>query len=133
RAADAHPSTDPAEIHQLRIAAKRLRYLMEAVSRLGYGDASRAVGWLRSLQDNLGDWHDIDAFEDEVIDIVCSRKFMKANLIETGGLLQAVARLMKKKEAVIRKTFPVEPPAILGRTSARLSRALRRRASLGSV
>jgi hypothetical protein len=106
---------------------------MEAVSRLGYGDASRAVDWLHSLQDNLGDWHDIVAFEDEVIDIVSRRKFMKANLVETGGLLQAVARLMKKKETVIRKTFPVKPPAVLGRTSTRLSRALRRRASLGSV
>jgi CHAD domain-containing protein len=130
-AAEAQPSTDPAEIHRLRIAAKRLRYLMEAVSHLGYGDASRAVGWLRVLQDNLGDWHDIDAFEDEVIGIICRPKFVKANLAETGGMLQATARLMKKKEALIKRIFPVKPPALLGRTATRLSRALRRRASLG--
>jgi CHAD domain-containing protein len=130
-AADAQPSTDPAEIHRLRIAAKRLRYLMEAVCHLGYGDASRAIAWLRTLQDNLGNWHDIDAFEDEVIGIICRPKFVKANLAETGGMLQATARLMKKKEALIKRTFPVKPPALLGRTSTRLSRALRRRASLG--
>jgi len=130
-AAEAEPSSDPTEIHQLRIAAKRLRYLMESVSRLGYGDASQAIGWLRLLQDNLGDWHDIDAFEDEIIDIVSRRKFMKANLVETSGVLQATARLLKKKETLIRRIFPVKPPAVLGRTSTRLSRALRRRASLG--
>ncbi|HWX42433.1 MAG TPA: CHAD domain-containing protein [Blastocatellia bacterium] len=131
-AADAQPSTDPAELHQLRIAAKRLRYLMEAVCHLGYGDASRAIGWLRTLQDNLGDWHDIDAFEDEVIGIICRPGFVKANLAETGGMLQATARLMRKKEALIKRIFPVKPPALLGRTSTRLSRALRRRASLGT-
>jgi CHAD domain-containing protein len=128
-AAEAHPTTDPLEIHRLRIAAKRLRYLMEAVCRLGYGDATRAIGWLRLLQDNLGDWHDIDAFEEEIIDIVSRRKFMKSNLPETADILHATALLSKKKERLIRKIFPVKPPAVLRGTSNRLARSLRRTAN----
>src|SRR6185369_8669998 len=60
-AAQSHPTNNPAELHQLRIAAKRVRYLLEIVSDMGYGDASRALLWLRTLQDRIGDWHDLEA------------------------------------------------------------------------
>ena len=62
-AAQSHPATEAAELHQLRIAAKRVRYLMEIVSEMGYGSATRALAWLRKLQDRIGDWHDLEAIE----------------------------------------------------------------------
>lgn len=131
--AQSHPTTDPAELHQLRIAAKRVRYLLELVSAMGYGDASRALAWLRTLQDRIGDWHDLAALETEIINIVSHRKFMREHLAESSRMLQAAARLQKKKEALVARLFPVKVPRILALTSQRAARALRRHATRGQA
>ena len=125
-AAQSHPTNDPSELHQLRIAAKRVRYLLEIVSDMGYGDASRALTWLRTLQDRIGDWHDLEALEEEIIGIVASREFMKENLSESGRMLQAAAHLQKKKDKLVSRLFPVRVPQHLSLTSQRIARALRR-------
>ncbi|HXI91017.1 MAG TPA: CHAD domain-containing protein [Blastocatellia bacterium] len=125
-AAQSHPTNNPAELHQLRIAAKRVRYLLEIVTEMGYGDASRALAWLRTLQDRIGDWHDLEALEEEIIAIVSSDEFMKQHLAESGRMLQAAAHLQKKKEALVSRLFPVRPPQYLEVTSQRIARALRR-------
>ena len=127
-AAVSHPTNNPAELHQLRIAAKRVRYLLEIVTEMGFGDASRALTWLRTLQDRIGDWHDLEALEEEIIAIVSSREFMKLHLAESGRMLQAAAHLQKKKEALVSRLFPVRVPRYLEATSHRVARALRRRA-----
>lgn len=128
-AAQSHATTDPAEFHELRIAAKRLRYLLEIVSELGHGDASRALIALRTLQDRIGDWHDLEALEEEIISIVYRRKFIKEHLAESGRMLQAAAHLNKKKQALIARLFPVTVPRSITITSQRMARALRRRAA----
>jgi len=125
-AAQSHPTNNPAELHQLRIAAKRVRYLLEIVTEMGYGDASRALAWLRTLQDRIGDWHDLEALEEEIIAIVSTDEFMKQHLAESGRMLQAAAHLQKKKEALVSRLFPVRPPRYLEVTSQRIARALRR-------
>jgi CHAD domain-containing protein len=125
-AAQSHPTNNPAELHQLRIAAKRVRYLLEIVSEMGYGDASRALAWLRTLQDRIGDWHDLEALEEEIIAIVSSDEFMKQHLAESSQMLQAAAHLQKKKEALVSRLFPVRPPRYVEVTSQRIARALRR-------
>lgn len=126
--AQSHPTNDPAELHQLRIAAKRVRYLLEILSEMGYGDASRALTWLRTLQDRIGDWHDLEALEEEIIAIVSSREFMKQHLSESSQMLQAAAHLQKKKTVLVAKLFPLRVPLNLAITSQRISRALRRHA-----
>ena len=122
-----HPTNDPAELHQLRIAAKRVRYLLEIVSEMGYGDATRALVWLRTLQDRIGDWHDLEALEGEIIAIVSNPEFMKQHLAESSQMLQAAAHLQKKKEVLVSRLFPVRVPRQLETTSQRIARALRRR------
>lgn len=122
-----HPTNDPAELHQLRIAAKRVRYLLEIVSEMGYGDATRALVWLRTLQDRIGDWHDLEALEGEIITIVSNPEFMKQHLAESSQMLQAAAHLQKKKEVLVSRLFPVRVPRQLETTSQRIARALRRR------
>jgi len=124
--AQSHPATDPAELHQLRIAAKRARYLLETVSQMGHGDASRTLRWLKTLQDRIGDWHDFEALEEEIISIVSSREFMKEHLAESGRMLQAAAHLQKKKEVLVSKLFPIRVPQHLAITSQRIARSLRR-------
>jgi CHAD domain-containing protein len=127
-AAQSHPTNDPAELHQLRIAAKRVRYLLEIVTAMGFGDASRALAWLRSLQDRIGDWHDLEALEEEIVAIVSSPEFMKQHLAASSQMLQAAAHLQKKKEALVARLFPVRVPRYLDVTSHRIARALRRQA-----
>ena len=126
-AAQSHPTTNPAELHQLRIAAKRLRYLLEIVSEMGYGHAVRALKWLRLLQDRIGDWHDLEAIEEEIISIVSRPKFLKENIAESSRMLQAASHLQSKKESLVSKLFPVKVPRTLPATSRRLVRSLRRK------
>lgn len=127
--AQSQPTADPADLHQLRIAAKRVRYLLEIVTQMGYGDASRALVWLRSLQDRIGDWHDLEALEEEIITIVSDREFLKEHLGESSDMLQAAERLQKKKERLVSLLFPVRVPKHLTITSQRIARALRRHAT----
>jgi len=128
-ALQAHPTTAPAELHQLRIAAKRLRYLLETVSEMGFGDTSKALMWLRSLQDRIGDWHDLHAIEEETISIAARRKFVAANLNDAIQMLQAAAHLKKKKEKLVAKLFPVKVPRTITTTSLKLAKLLRKQAA----
>lgn len=128
-AAQAHATTHPQELHELRIAAKRLRYLLEIVSALGYGDASRALTSLRSIQDRIGDWHDLEALEQEIITTVANRKFLKKHLAESAHMLLAAGHIEEKKSALVKRIFPIKVAASVPATSQRLARALRRKAS----
>jgi CHAD domain-containing protein len=124
--ARSHPTTDPRELHQLRIAAKRVRYLLEAVTSMGFGDAAQALTWLRGLQDRIGDWHDLEALEEEIVQLVARHKFTKDHLTEAAGLLLAATYLQKRKNLLVSRLFPVRVPAGVSATSRRLVRALRR-------
>lgn len=124
--AQSQPTNDPAELHQLRIAAKRVRYLMENISQMGFGDASKALLWLRTLQDRIGDWHDLEALEEEIITITSAREFTKQHLIDSSRMLQAAAHLQKKKNALVSRLFPVRMPQYIPVTARRLARALQR-------
>ena len=125
-AARSHPTTDPRELHQLRIAAKRVRYLLEAVTAMGFGEATQALTWLRALQDRIGDWHDLEALEEEIILLVSRRRFTKEHLREAAGLLLAAMHLQKRKKLLVSRLFPVRVPAGLSATSRRLVKAIRR-------
>jgi CHAD domain-containing protein len=121
-----HPTNNPAELHQLRIAAKRVRYLLEIVTEMGYGNAAHALLWLRTLQDRIGDWHDLEALEEEIMAIVSSTDFMKQHLAESSQMLLAAAHLQKKKETLVLRLFPVRVPKYVELTSQRIARSLRR-------
>ena len=49
---------DDAALHQARLEAKRLRYLLEPLRGAGAADATAAVAALKGLQELLGEWHD---------------------------------------------------------------------------
>jgi CYTH domain-containing protein len=54
------------EEHEARIAAKRLRYLLEPIMKVVPG-VVEIVDRLKSLQDVLGDLHDAQVFGDEIV------------------------------------------------------------------
>ena len=124
KALSTHATNKPAEIHQLRIAAKRLRYLIETISQMGYGDATRAVDWLKTIQNRLGDLHDIEAFEEEIIRIAARPRFVKLHMAEAGEMLQAASRFLARRESLRAKLLPVRVPPVLGAASSRLTRSV---------
>jgi CHAD domain-containing protein len=100
---------DIEDLHQLRIAAKRLRYLLESVGALGYREPKAALLWLRSLQRRIGDWHDLQALEQEIIRIVRKRGFLVGQLREGSQLLEAGWLLVKQKDVKAGRAVPLAP------------------------
>ncbi len=68
--------SDPCEhvIHGMRIAAKRLRYLVEAMNKLHMPGSEEALTWLKSLQRTVGVWHDLEIMERLLRNILAHRK-----------------------------------------------------------
>ena len=64
---------DETEAHEARIAAKRLRYLLEPVAKL-IPEAGALVERLKMLQDVLGDLHDAHVFGAEVDRLAAGRE-----------------------------------------------------------
>jgi len=61
-----HHVTDVDESHRARIAAKRLRYLTEPVAKLA-SEGGAIIEMLSTLQNALGDLHDVHVFAEEVV------------------------------------------------------------------
>jgi CHAD domain-containing protein len=54
------------ELHAMRIAAKRLRYTMQASAPLYQGELAAPIQAAETLQDMLGDMHDCDVWSDRL-------------------------------------------------------------------
>jgi len=118
-------SSDAEGIHQLRIAAKRLRYLIETVTDLGFREPKGALRWLHSEQGRIGDWHDLFCLEEEVLRLVGKKDALHGRLDESAALLRATAKLLKARDAKVSRTFPVKPPNYFERSISRLVGDLR--------
>jgi hypothetical protein len=109
--------SDHATVHEARIEAKRLRYLLEPLRGYRRADASEPVRHLKNLQDVLGDLHDghllAGELRDALVDAAAERaRQVHAAVYEEGasgaalrdelrasprpGLL-AVARLVRER------------------------------------
>lgn len=71
---------DPAILHSTRIAAKRVRYLIEVIHAFDVPGSKEALIWLRSLQKHLGRWHDVVIFEETVIGMIADPAFLRDHL-----------------------------------------------------
>ena len=104
-------AADPAaftELHDMRIAAKRLRYVLEVTGPCFGSYAGTAVKHIKDLQDLLGDIHDCDvhlpetaAFLDELIeaDVAAVAAGRAApNRSAYAGLLALQVRLRAERE-----------------------------------
>jgi CHAD domain-containing protein len=80
-------ANDKERAHAARIAAKRLRYLLEPLSRR-VPRAKSLVGPLKQLQDLLGELHDMQVMGDEIASSMKSLEAMGAHSRAIPGLLQ---------------------------------------------
>jgi CHAD domain-containing protein len=92
-------------IHHMRIAAKRFRYLTEAMEKLHIERSSETLAWLRTLQDTVGRWHDRQLLEHAISEMLTQPRFREGH----PGLNAEVRRLIhhnrEVKEQLERKFF----------------------------
>ena len=86
--------SDPREevIHRMRIAAKRLRYLTEAMEKLHVDGSSEIVSWLQSFQRIIGQWHDRELLERAMTDMLAEPSFVEKH----PGMLREVQKLIAR-------------------------------------
>ena len=80
KVAESHRDSQAAVIHGVRIAAKRLRYLVEVLYELKTPGSSETLAWLRRLQELLGDWHDLEVLEQMLVAMVARPAYLRENL-----------------------------------------------------
>jgi len=93
---------DPEAMHRLRIAIKRYRYALEALTEAGASGLQPAIHAARSLQSDLGSLHDLDV----LIEVVRRN----AHVPGAGGLLRRILRRRAgQAEATLRRLAGFRP------------------------
>lgn len=94
-----------ATLHAARIAAKRLRYLIEVVHEIHVDGSLPALTWLRRFQQHLGDWHDLEVLEQMMVEMVARPSFLRQNLELAMQVQRLVLRVRGRKRVFERKYF----------------------------
>lgn len=90
-------------IHQVRIAAKRLRYLIEVVDEFQVDGSTEALAWLRRLQQHLGNWHDLEILEQMTIEMVGRPKFLRDHLDTALKVEKLILRNRGSKKRLVQR------------------------------
>ncbi|HLW78151.1 MAG TPA: CHAD domain-containing protein [Terriglobia bacterium] len=86
------------DLHAARIATKRLRYLAEVLAALGQPGSAEVLASLRRLQAHLGDWHDLEVFEQMLVGMVARPKFLAAHLETAMAAEKLIVRNRRAKK-----------------------------------
>lgn len=92
-------------IHGVRIAAKRVRYLIEVIHEFDVAGSKTTLQWLRGLQTHLGNWHDAEVREQVMIEMLARPEFLRDNLPIAMGVEKLILRNRKGKEGFKEKHF----------------------------
>jgi CHAD domain-containing protein len=113
-----HSHLDPRGpvLHGVRIAAKRVRYLIEVIHAFDVAGSSETLAWLRKLQQHLGDGHDREVLEQMMIEMIARPEFLRDHLESA----MAVEKLMLRERA--RKRVYVDKYLEMTRDSAEFRR-----------
>ncbi len=111
-----HHDSQPGVIHGARIAAKRLRYEVEVFREFDVPGTDATLNWLRSLQQELGDWHDLEILEEMMIEMVARPAFLREHL----EVAMEVEKLILRNRTV-KKTY-LERYARMTRDAAGIER-----------
>jgi CHAD domain-containing protein len=94
-------------LHAVRIAAKRLRYLIEVMHEVDITGSAEALVWLRRLQQHLGDWHDLEVLEQILIEMVARPKFLRDQLDLAIAIEKVIQRNRIAKKKYIDRYFQI--------------------------
>lgn len=100
-------------VHPLRIAAKRLRYLLEIASELEAPQAAEALAALKILQDQLGEWHDCEVQGRILTKMAVRPGFMRKHLDLTADVLAIVAETRRSASRLLQDALPASRGARL--------------------
>jgi CHAD domain-containing protein len=100
-----HQEMTAPSIHAARICAKRLRYLLEVANQFGIPGSSGALAWLRKIQDNLGNWHDMEVLEEMIIEMIAKPKFLRDQLPLAMAIEKLILRNRTTKRGFREKYF----------------------------
>jgi CHAD domain-containing protein len=99
-----HEMTAPS-IHAARLCAKRLRYLLEVANQFDIPGSSGALAWLRKIQDNLGNWHDMEVLEEMIIEAIAKPEFLRDQLLLAMAIEKLILRNRTAKRGFREKYF----------------------------
>jgi CHAD domain-containing protein len=106
--ADSREAPGTGNYHAVRIAAKRLRYLIEVTHELGSAGSGEILDSLRRLQRELGDWHDLEIMEEMLLQMLSAPDFLRDHLELAIQAEQIAVRNRRRKKsrqrAVLRMT-----------------------------
>ena len=92
-------------VHGVRIAAKRLRYLIEVFEEFKVAGSAEALAWLRCLQQHLGDWHDFEVLEELMIEMVARPAFLRDHLELALGVEKLILKNRETKKQFLDRYF----------------------------
>jgi CHAD domain-containing protein len=103
-------NTEDEKLHALRIACKKLRYLMEFFSSLFPSKKINIlIAQLKTLQDNLGDFNDLCVQEEYLLNIaeapLATGQKQKKLLVAIGSLIGTMAREKQIIKDAFAQTF----------------------------
>ena len=93
----ARETPEAPSLHAVRIAAKKVRYLLEVVHTLEVPGSAEAVATLRRLQQHLGDWHDLEVQDEMMLAMVAQPGFLTDRLELAMEVERLVLRNRKSK------------------------------------
>jgi CHAD domain-containing protein len=116
--------TDLVTLHQLRIAARHLRYTLEFARETLGDDAGALIDPIIALQDHLGDQHDLHVAATRTREFAAAATTSKR---EAAELDRFVRDLDRRVDRYGRRFGRVWQPIVMPSYRARLGRALNRR------
>lgn len=94
---------DASGLHALRIAAKKVRYLIEVAADLEVTGSQDTLTWLRELQGRVGDWHDYQVLTSTMLEMVARRDFLERHLPLAIGVEKLVLGLRRSRTRSCRR------------------------------
>ena len=101
----AQDARDAAALHAVRIAAKKIRYLIEVIHMLQAPGSDQALRWLRRVQRHLGDWHDLEVLEETMLEMVARSGILEQRLELAMEIEKVVLQNRKRKQAYEKRFF----------------------------
>ncbi len=116
----------PGPLHDVRIATKKLRYVMEITAEAGLARVARPLRTLKAAQESLGHLHDLDVLFTQLHDVpgVAPGEDLQHAAAEVMGILERQsrslhARYLRARRSLVRVaefTLDAVVPAVGGRT-----------------